>query len=125
VAVSTHVLLGQAVAQPVARCRHELDVPAGEPDLLLELAIQSLLRRFVLAHATLGKLPSAPTRATPQKNLAVIANQYDPDIGAKPICIDEVAHGRPEKRISADCSTSLRRQPPGRAAWTVAVGTVT
>ena len=93
-AVAPDVLLGQPIAQPAARRCDQLDVLPFQADLLLELAIERFLGRFVSPHAALRKLPAAAARASAEEDLAVVANQHDSDIGAKAICVDEISHGR-------------------------------
>jgi hypothetical protein len=63
-----------------------------QPDLFLQLAIQRCFRRFVLSNAALGKLPPSPAGTPAEKYLAIIANQDDPDIRAKAVCIDRIGH---------------------------------
>jgi iron complex transport system permease protein len=58
----------------------------------LQLAIQRCFRRFVLSNAALGKLPPSPAGTPAEKYLAIIANQDDPDIRAKAVCIDRIGH---------------------------------
>ena len=88
------VLAGEAVTQPAARRSHELDVPALEPDLLLQLTIERFFRRLVAKNAALRELPAAAARAPAEKNLAIIAHQDDADVGPKPVCVDEIGHSK-------------------------------
>jgi hypothetical protein len=73
--------------------RH-LDVVTLQTDLLLQLPIQRLLGSLVAQDAALRELPAAPACPAAEQHLPIVADQYDPDVGAKPFGVDEVCHLR-------------------------------
>jgi hypothetical protein len=87
-------LARQAVAQPVPRRRQHLDVVTLQADLLLQLSIQRLLGTLVTTHAALRELPATPAGTAAEQHLPIVADQHDPDVGAKPFGVDEICHQR-------------------------------
>ena len=53
---------------------------------------QRLFGRFLALHAALGELPAAAVAATAEEYLAAVADQHDPDVGAKSLGVDEIGH---------------------------------
>src|SRR5690606_30289862 len=73
--------------------------------------IKGFFRRLTLADPSLRELPAAPAGASPKENLSVIADQDDPNVRPKAICIDRIGHViEQDSRLSLleqllDCST--------------------
>src|ERR1700688_1777525 len=67
--IVAQITLRQAVTQPMARAADDLHVLWRKANLLVELAIKRILGAFTATHATLGKLPAAPTRTAREKHL--------------------------------------------------------
>src|SRR5690349_7258953 len=76
IAVAPKILSRQAIAQPIACRRHQLDVMLLEADFLFQFPIQCLLGRLIATHAALRKLPSPAAGTTTEEYLPIVANQY-------------------------------------------------
>ena len=61
---------------------------------------------FPIAHSALRKLP-ATVGAAREKDLAIVADQYDADVGAKAFCIDDIFHAIVES--ATNCGRSFTR----------------
>src|SRR5919108_5422737 len=109
-AVAADVALRQAVAQPAGALADELDAGSGEADLLVELAIERLLRLLAEAHSALGELPAASAGAATEED-ALAVHQHYGHVAAKAVGIDMVAH-----RQVRVCHSSRTRREPTRAA---------
>jgi hypothetical protein len=86
--VAPQVTARDQVAQPALRGTEQLHVLTGEADLLMQLAEQRLLRRFVVLDAALWKLPGVLADAPPPKNVPGIVHQDDADVCSKAFRID-------------------------------------
>src|SRR5438105_3899969 len=58
----------------------------------MQFAKQCLFGFLAFRNAALWKLPSSTAGASTNKYLTIIADQHDPDIGAKTMHIDKVTH---------------------------------
>jgi hypothetical protein len=85
-------LLRQAVPEPIARATEHRDVVRLQTDLLAKLAVQGRFRRLVAPHATLRELPAAAVASAAEKDFSVATHQYDADIRAEALIVDEIAH---------------------------------
>src|SRR5262245_140842 len=63
-----------------------------EADFLVQLAVHSLLGRFAMLDAALGKLPGMLVNPLAPKNLVLVIAQDDADIRAVAVAVE---HGRP------------------------------
>ena len=86
--VAADELLGQAVAEPVARAAEELHLVGPETHLLLQLAVHRLFRRLSLLDASLGKLPGVLANAPPPEETLVAIDQYDAHVWPESIPVD-------------------------------------
>src|SRR5690606_2630693 len=70
----------------------------------------------------LWELPAPAASAPAKEDLAVLPHQDDSDIGAKPVCIDEIGHGTFENRIEPIVPQAPVHNQPQRVAtpgtWT-------
>ena len=64
-----------------------------QSDLLVELAVQGILRGLASAHAALRELPAPTAGASGEEQLAIFGHEHHADIGPEAVPIDEVCHG--------------------------------
>jgi hypothetical protein len=104
----------------VAGRREDLHVGGLEAHLFAQLPEQGLLRRLVAQDAPLRELPAAAVAPTPEEYFAGVADQHDPDVGAKPLGIDEVGHGIRKLRnrlIFSHCGDAVQGTLPPGSLW--------
>lgn len=85
-------LFGQPVFEPAMRAGNDIDILLGETDLFPQFAIQGFFWAFIVADATLRKLPCILTDTTRPQHLPHRIGQDDAYIGAKTFFVD---HGTP------------------------------
>ena len=73
-------MIGDLIAQPVARATEDPDVAALQADLLLEFAEHRLQRGFAVLDAALGKLPSVLIHALAPEHLVPLVGKDDADV---------------------------------------------
>src|SRR4051812_18155740 len=86
--VAAHPLVGNFVAQPLARATEDAHMIGLEPGLFFELAKHRLLGRLAVLDPALWKLPGMLVNALAPEHLVAGVAKDDADVGAVPIFIE-------------------------------------
>jgi len=85
--VAADPLLGNLVAQPLARARDDLHMLGLEADLFVQLAKHGLFRRLTMLDAALRKLPGVLLDPFAPEDLVTSIEQDDADIRAVTVLV--------------------------------------
>jgi len=86
--VAADELVGDFIAQPVTRASHDPDMLRMQPHFLMELAEHRLLGRLAVLDPALRELPRVGTQPLSPKNLILLVEQDDADVGPEAFTVE-------------------------------------
>src|SRR5258706_12081912 len=86
--VAPDPFFGNLVAQPVAGAAEDAHVRGLEADLLLELAVHRLFRRFARFDASLGELPRVLVDSLAPEQVVVGVQEQDAHVGTVAVSVE-------------------------------------